>query len=534
MKIFSSSTSTASVAILLAVAALLSRLVGIVRDRVFAHTFGAGDTLDAYYAAFRIPDLLYNLLIVGALSAGFIPVFTKLWLEDKERAWRLSNNILNILALGLVAISILLFFLTPPLTSYLVPGFKGEKLEITILLTRIMFLSPLLLGISSVISGVLQSLRSFLLYALAPIFYNIGIIIGATAFVPKFGVSGLAYGVVLGASLHLAVQIPALLRQGFRYRFIFDWRDPDMRKIGALMIPRTLGMATSQANFLVVTLLGSTLASGSVAVFNFAHNLETAPVGIIGISFAVAAFPLLAQLAAEKKTDEMVTHLSAAVRQIIFFIIPVTLILLLLRAQVVRVTLGTGAFDWNDTVSSADALAFFSLSLFAQCLIPLLARAFYAFADTWTPFAISVISMLVNIIASLLLRGSLGVSGLAFAFSISMVIQFVLLWVALRRRTGTLLELPLLKFLNKISIAAVCMAVAIQILKTPLAAIVDMTRFWGVFTQGSVAGLGGLGIYGAITYLLGISEMRLLFDGFKKRWLKTAPQEIQHVDDTVA
>lgn len=523
--------STASAAALLGVLGIASKLSGVLRDRVLAHYFGAGDVLDAYYAAFRIPDLLFNLLIVGALSAGFIPVFLSVRAKDHAAAWRVTNIIANILGLVAIALGAVLFLASPLLMPIVAPGFSGEKLSLSIALTRIMCLSPVLFGLSSIAGGVLQSLRSFLPYAIAPILYNAGIMIGAAAFVPFSGPAGLAYGVLLGATLHLFVQLPALLKHGYRYEPVVSWRDPAVANMLRLMGPRTLGLAATHLNLVAITMIASTLGVGSIAIFTFAHNLDTAPVGIIGVSFAIAAFPALSELAAQKRMDAMTAHLSHAIRQILFFIVPATILFLLLRAQIVRVALGSGAFDWAATRATVNALAFFSLSLFAQCLIPILARAFYAMEDTWTPFVVGVISALVNIIACLLLKDRFGVVGLALGFSLSMLIQMALLWIVLRVRLRTLHELSILQSLYKISAAGILMGLAIQILKTPLAAMVDMTKFWGIFLQGAVAGSIGIALYGAVCYALRLDEMRECYASVRRRFWKTArvPGEIEQI-----
>lgn len=520
-KIFSSQTnSIVGAAVIIGLASFVSRLIGILRDRILVHLFGAGNVLDSYYAAFRIPDFIYNLLIVGALSAGFIPVFIKVFTQDKEYGWKITNSIINILIFVMLPVCGLLFIFTPQLTHLLVPGFSPEKMQTTSMLTRIMFLSPILLGLSGIVGGVLQATKNFLIYSLTPIMYNIGIIVGATVLYPIFGIKGLAYGVVLGALMHLVIQLPSLLRQGFHYRPQMMWKDKNVREIGKMMIPRTLGLASNQLNLLIITILSSTLTSGSIAIFNLANNLQYFPIGIIGISFAVAAFPTLTELFALGKKEEMTHNISLTVRQIIFLIMPITIILLILRAQIVRVVLGTGQFDWQATIATADALAFFSLSLFAQCLIPLLARAFYAIHNTWLPFAIGIASDVANVALGIYFKDILGVSGLAISFSVSMIIQVCLLWIMLRKKLGTLHEGKILYALFKISIATMLMAIIIQSLKYPLASLVDMTKFWGIFTQGLVAGITGLLIYGLTLYLLKLEEMMQLKDGLKRRWLK--------------
>jgi len=440
--------------------------------------------------------------------------------KDKEQAWKVTNSVLNILAVLSLFFCSILFILAPKLMGWIVPGFTGEKMATTILLTRIMFVSPIILGVSGVISGVLQSFKSFFIYSLTPIMYNTGIIIGVIFFVPMFGLSGLAYGVVLGAILHILIQIPTLYRHGFKYKPLFEYKNIFVRKIGKLMIPRTLGMATSQFNLLAITVIASTLGAGSIAIFNLANNLQYFPIGIIGISFAVAAFPTLSQLVSRGETREMVIHLSKTIRQILFFIIPFTISFILLRAQIVRVMLGTGAFDWNATVLTANALALFSISLFAQCITPILARGFYALKDTWTPFIMGLIGASLNIFLALYFKTFLGVIGLALAFSIAMIVQMALLWIALRHKVGSLQESKVIFSLSKISIAGLIMAVVVQFAKTPIASLVDMEKFWGILIQGALSGTIGLLVYTLVCYWLKLEEILIFKNSLKKRWLK--------------
>lgn len=516
--------STASItraALILGAASFLSRIIGLLRDRIFAHMFGAGHILDAYYAAFRIPDMVYNLLIVGALSAGFIPVFITSLEKSKERAWRVANSLITILGASLILICLLLILLTPQVMHLVVPGFRGDTFTLTVMLTRIMFLSPILLGLSSIASGVLQSFKCFLIYSLTPIFYNLGIILGAIILVPMIGPVGLAYGVVLGACLHLCIQLPALWHQGFRPKLIWDTHMTEVREIARLMIPRTLGLAASQINLVVITIIASTFAVGSLTVFNFANNLQYFPIGIIGYSFAIAAFPTLSTLFAKGETTAMVDHIIATVRQILFLMVPITVLFLLLRAQMVRVVYGTGAFDWTDTILTGDMLAFFSLSLFAQAIIPLLIRGFFALHDTWTPFIIAVVSALLNIIFSLTLPSLFPsgeeILGLAAAYSLAQTVQLAILWITLRTKVGTLHEHALIPFIMKITIAMLPMAILVQWIKSPLAMLVDMDRFWGIFTQGFSAGVVGLILYLILTSILRVEEVSILFTAMKQK-----------------
>jgi len=514
-------------ALLVGGSSLISRLLGIFRDRILAGQFGAGDTLDIYYAAFRIPDLIFNLLVLGALSAGFIPIFTSLIKsplekiksllggDDYREAWQLASNILNILGFSLLILCSLGVIFAPQIMHLITPGFSQEKMDLTVSLSRIMFLSPIFLGISSVFGGILQSFKRFFVYSMSPIFYNIGIIIGALYFVPIWGIYGLAWGVVLGAALHMAVQIPALVKLGFKYRFKFEIKNPNVNKIWLMMVPRTMSLAISQLNLLVITVVASTMYSGSLAVFNFANNLQSFPVGIFGISFAVAAFPALSASAFDKK--KLVEDLSLTVRQILFFIIPSTIILLALRAQIIRVILGTGKFDWQDTILTINTLGFFAISLFAQALIPLLIRVFYARHDSKTPFFIGLVSAAINIFLSIKFSGSMGVAGLALAFSISNVINLILLWVWLNVEIGKIDEFKIFISTVKFSLAALSCGLAVQGVKLIIGNNIDMTKFLGVLAQGLIAGLAGIFIYLLVCFILKSEELFNFWSSLKRR-----------------
>lgn len=431
--------SIAAAAFLVAFSSLLSRLLGVVRDRILAGSFGAGDALDVYYAAFRLPDMLYNLLVLGALSAGFIPLFAKKLRpegEEQTEAWRVANNLINILGAALLAISLLGIIFAPALMHIFTPGFAGDKQVLAATLSRIMFLSPVILGFSGLVGGIMQSFRRFFIYSLSPIFYNLGIIIGALYFVPYFGIQGLAWGVIFGALMHLLIQVPTLRTLGYRYRFSFDLRSPEVRKIFSLMVPRTLALASSQIDLLVSTAIASTLAIGSLSIFNFANNLQFFPIGIFGISFATAAFPVLVQYAHEPK--QMVGYFSKVMRQILFFIIPASAVFWLLRVEVIRVVLGGGAFDMSAIVQTVETLGFFIVSLFAQAAIPLLVRMYYAQEDSLRPFCIGVATVAIDIVLALILSKLLGVGGIALAFSIASIVNFLLLWLILETKIGDL------------------------------------------------------------------------------------------------
>ncbi|MDP3244730.1 MAG: murein biosynthesis integral membrane protein MurJ [bacterium] len=523
--------SIAGAAMILGATSLASKILGVLRNRILAGLFGAGDVLDSYYAAFRFPDLIFNLVVLGALSAGFIPIFAEL-LERRKKTnqdgqtsygigpWEFTASVFNLTLVALAALSLFFVVFADKIIPLMTPGFSPAKQAMTVMLSRWMALSPILLGVSAVFSGVLQTYRYFLIYSLAPLFYNLGIIAGAWFLTPIFGPVGLAFGVIAGAFLHMAIQMPPSLALGFRFSRLFYLKDEAIKKIGKLMVPRVLSLAVSQFNFLAMTFVGSVLASGSIAIFNFANDIQSFPLGLFSISLAVAAFPALSALAAARDKENFRRSFQKTASLILFLTVPAALLLLLLRAQIVRVLLGWGQFDWSDTIGTADTVAFFSLSLFAQGLLPLLARAFYALHDTWRPFLISLFSSLVNIVLAFWLRDLMGVAGLALAFSVGAVLNAALLWIFLRFKIGPLGESELVWSILKLSGAIVVMAAAVQLMKNLVAPLVDMRAFWGVFVQGFVATVVGLGVFILLSWLFKNKEMLFLVDSFRRKFFK--------------
>lgn len=520
------SNSITQSAALIAVMGLASRLLGLVRDRALAAKFGAGDILDAYYAAFKIPDLVYGLLVLGALSAAFVPVFTSLISHQKDKkAWELVQVMLSVGVVILGVISLILFIFAPGLVSLITFGYGAEKQALVTELTRIMLLSPILLGISGIFGGILNSFKKFFFYSLAPIFYNVGIIIGAVFFSEIFGTVGLAFGVILGAVMHLLIQLPEVIRCGMRFHFTFDFKNKELKRVFTLMVPRAMGLAVTQINLLVVTVLASTLAPGSLAVFNFANNLQSVPMGLFGISFAVASFPILSCLWAQENNEEFVSRFIGTLRKILFFIVPLSALIIVLRAQIVRVVLGTGQFDWDDTRLTYTALGIFALSLWAQSIIPLLARSFYAIHNTKIPFFTGVFAEIVNVTLALFLIREHGIIGLVWAFSVSTAINATLLFFILRAKIGSMKGRGLTKFGSKLVLMTVVAVAVSQLIKTLISAdpFGEERTFLGVFTQMMVALIGGLGAMLLVGKLLKIKELEHFIVVAKNKILPKKP-----------
>ncbi|MEW6086864.1 MAG: murein biosynthesis integral membrane protein MurJ [bacterium] len=391
--------------IIFAFSALLSRFLGLVRDRLLANQFGAGETLDIYYASFQIPDFFYNLFILGTLSIAFIPVFTG-YIQNGERqkfsqeSLEFANTILNVVFIFMGAGCLILIIFAPFILRLIVPGFSGEKYAETVMMTRIMLFSPFFFSISSVFGSMLTSFRRFIVISLAPMLYNLGIIFGVVFLAPVLDIKGLAGGVVMGAFSHLMVQFIATKYLGYRYQKIIDINNEGIKKFTRLFVPRIISMDLSQVSVLVANIFGSVLSGGSIAVFNLANNIQSLPLGLFSISLTSAAFPHLSEAAAGKNFMKFRENLFKTGRKIIFFMVFSSVILFIFSQPIVRLLLSTGKFSGKETAITSAVLSCFCLSLFPQGLIPLFLRGFYSLQDTVTPLVINIISIIVDISAS--------------------------------------------------------------------------------------------------------------------------------------
>jgi putative peptidoglycan lipid II flippase len=520
-------------AFLLSLAALFSRLLGMLRDNLLANLFPK-ELTDIYFASFRIPDFIYGILIMGGIIAAFLPVFSESFKESKAEAKRLADSVLTFFLFFLSLVSLALAVFTPFLVKLIAPGFTEFQKSQTILLTRIMFFSPIFLGISAIFSSILRYFNLFLATSLAPIFYNLGIIAGILFLAPIFGLKGLALGVILGALLHLLIQLYPLLKTGFAPRFCFNFRQPGLLKIIKLSLPRTLGSAAYQLNLIVITSIASTLSAGAISVFNFANNLQAVPAGIIGVSFAQAAFPFLSKTFAQGERRQFLNNFSSVFSKILFLIIPLSALVFLLRAQIVRLILGTsllgeGYFGWGQTRLTAASLGVFSLSLFASTTVPFLARVYFSFQDTKTPVKIAVFSMGLNIALSYLFVWLLGfensfrslvssllklkgindisVVGLPLALSVSVIFQFLLLSFYLERKSAILHLRDIFPSLKKILLATFLMSAFTYFLLNLYALTLNSTNTVpGIFFQTLFASLFAAVFYFLVSLLLKIKE----------------------------
>jgi putative peptidoglycan lipid II flippase len=386
-------------AYLLAGFGLLSQILALLRDRILAANFGASHTLDLYYAAFRVPDFLFATVASLFSLYALLPVLSRL--ERREEGLMVSflRDILFVFFIGMGVVSTIIFFFVPELVRLLAPGLAGDPASYSslVLLIRILLLQPIFLGASNTLASLTQLRHRFILYSVSPLLYNIGIIFGAVFLYPRMGLAGLGWGVVFGAFMHMALQLPFFFSEKTTARVPFPEMLKNVGNVLILSVPRTLALAASQISLFAIVAIASFLAPGSIAIFTFAFNLQAVPLTIIGVSYSIAAFPTLARLHAEGKRQEFADHIEAALRHMLFWAIPATVFVIVLRAQLVRVILGAGAFDWSATRLTAAALALFILSLAAQSISLLIARAYYAVGDTRKPLYRGIIDIVVSI-----------------------------------------------------------------------------------------------------------------------------------------
>ncbi len=520
-------------ALVIAFFGVVSRLLGFVRDRILAGTFGAGDVLDAYYAAFRIPDFLYGLLVAGALSAAFVPVFTELREKKNERsAWDLASGVFALLLLLLGLVSIVSAIFAEPLVRSIVPGFSPEKQGLSINLTRVMLIGPIFLGMSAVFGSVLVSFRNFIVFSLAPVFYNIGIILGAVVFSRFFGPVGLAMGVVLGTAMHAFVQYPSVRKAGF----VFSFRralatNREVWRVIKLMVPRSLGIAVGQVSFLVVTFFASALASGTLSAFTLANNIQSVPLGLFGVAFSLAAFPTLSGFAVKEEYRRFAETLLKTSRKVLFFVIPVSFMMIALRAQIVRVILGTGHFDWEDTRITFEILGVLSASLFAQSLIPLFARAFFSLQDTKTPLFLAVFSEAIHVGVLAAFVGKLGPLSLALSFSVASMVNVVLLYIFLRSRIEGWNDRTFFVFLGKVSVASIFSIAAVQFGKFFFGlGNVELDTFAVVFSELLLSGALGIMAFVAAAWAFKMEELESVRCFVVSRFLRQ-PQLLKEAEE---
>ncbi|HEY7523498.1 MAG TPA: murein biosynthesis integral membrane protein MurJ [Candidatus Limnocylindrales bacterium] len=440
---------------------LVSRLLGWLRLIVITATAPTATDLDAFFAAYRIPDLMFQLVAAGALGSALIPVVSGLLATaEEERAWRLVSSIANVMLLALLVLGLAFAIAAPVLVPAITPGFDAAATARTVELTRVMLLSPILLALGSVATSALNATGRFGASAVAPIVYNLAIIGAAVLLAPSMGVTGLAVGVVAGSLGHLLVQLGPLGRAGYRHRPIADLADPDTRRTLRLLAPRALGLAVSQVTFLVATTLASNLGTGAIAAFTVAFALLQLPIGVIGVPLGIVLLPSLSRGAALDDREEFLRLVTRSLRLLVFVMVPIAALGMVLGGEIVGLLFDYGAFGEAGAGLAAETLVLFLIGLPAHASIAILARAFYARQDTATPVAAAVLAVAINSSLAVVLVGPLGLPGLALAIAVAAWIEALVLVGLLARRVEGLELGGLLRTLLESTLASVAAAVA--------------------------------------------------------------------------
>lgn len=503
---------------------VLSSFLALLRDRLLATVFGAGADLDLYYAAFRIPDLLY--ISVGSLVS--VSVLVPLLAEKSATGGRESEQVelsraTSFFAIAIVGAAALVWLVLPYIAPHIFIGFSGEMLEQLVSLSRILLLSPVLLGFSNVFGSVTQLSGRFLLYAISPLLYNAGIIIGIIGFVPLWGIRGVVYGVVMGAVFHIVPQAlfvykeklwPQLTRLSFTY----------IRTLVSLSVPRTVALSMSHIVLLLLIASASTLAAGTIAVFSFSYNLQSVIVSVIGVSYSLAAFSSLSKYAAERDWVGYKNELTSSLRQLVFWSIPSVVLLVVLRAQIVRTVLGAGAFSWADTRLTAASLAIFAVATLFQSMNLLFTRAYYARGETRIPLGAYVVGSLVSLLAAwqlytsdisgslLLLARILKVDDLdarvlvlSAAFAIGSCVTWIGLVLIVYVRQWVSMSI---RFVCEMLVSAAVMGYATYYGLILFGPLFGTQTLLGIFSQGLLAGLLGIVASGVTLWFVGNTDVQ--------------------------
>jgi len=519
-------------AYLLAGLTLASQVLALLRDRIFAHTFGAGEVLDLYYAAFRVPDLVFA--IVSSLVSAYI-IIPRITGADRESTRRiLSESASFLLGVGGVICVVLAIFM-PQFLAFLYPSFSESAYQAEfVLLSRLLLLQPILLGLSGILASVTQVHRRFALFALSPVLYNIGIILGAVFLYPQWGLVGIGFGVIVGAIAYLAVNVPVVVNAGVIPRL----RLPTFALMAPIVrdsIPRSLALGMGSITMLILTALASRVGTGAISVFTFADHLEAVPLALIGSAYAIAAFPALSEASVLRKYDEFTRVLSASARHIILWSFIALGLTVVLRAHIVRVVLGTGAFDWNATRLTAALLAVLAVGLVAQGLVLLFSRALYAARQSWRPFlyqfaagALTVFLAIVFLargsselpswLAVLLRVGDVhgtGILFIALASTLGQIFLVILSLIALRSIAPGLTRSLTRPFLDG-AIAALAGSAAAYATLMIEGGIAPLTTLASVFTQGLIAGIVGLAVSSLALYIIENEEFLIMANALSR------------------
>lgn len=530
-------------AYLLAFFAFLSQILGLVRDKLLAYNFGAGHILDIYYSAFRIPDLIFVSIASVVSASVLIPFFIDKFHTDSKNGQKFVDDIFSAFFLVIIAVSVIAFIFIPKLIGFFLPGFIDDPtLPELILSTRILLLSPIFLGLSNFFSSITQMHKRFLIYALSPIIYNAGIILGILYLYPLFGLYGLMWGVVVGAFFHMAIQIPFIINKKAFPTLGANINWLDIKRVVFISLPRTLTLSANQLASFFLIALASLMKSGSIAVFNLSLNLQSVPLSIIGVSYSSAIFPTLSKFFVENNHKEFLGQMIDSARHIVFWSIPITILFIVLRAQIVRTIYGAGEFDWADTRLTAASLAIFIISVIGQSLILLFVRAYYAKGKTKKPLIINIIAGFIIVVLgyaftkaffafpvfAYFLEDLLKVSGqagtsvlvLPLAYSIGVLVSTYFHWHMFSGDYPGFTK-PVVATLFQTFAASVIMGYVTFLSLRFFNIFFSLDRTWGVFFQGFFAGIVGITVGIIILILLKNREIREIWQTLHHKFWKS-------------
>lgn len=514
-------------ALLLGGFAFLSQILGLIRDRSLAYIVGAGPVLDVYYAAFRIPDLLY-LSIASLASITVLMPFLMDKItnnpDSQQAAKKFLNNIFSVNAYFMLIASVIIAILMPQIVKYIAPGFSESQIHLLITTSRIMLLSPIFIGLSNLIGTITQLFKNFLVFSLSAVFYNVGILAGIYFIYPSFGVYGLAAGVVIGAAMHFLVQVPIVVKHGLFPKLILNINWKEVYEVIKTSVPRMITLSSNSIAFMFLISMASSLKPGSISLFTFAYNLQSVPVSIIGISYSVAAFPVLVKCFYSKDINTFVGHIAEAIKQVIFWSLPIISLFIVLRAQIVRVILGSNSFSWADTRLTAASVALFVISLASQGLVLLFVRGYYAAGDTKKPLLVNVISSFMVIVLAKtfififnhypallsVLENILRVKdvpgtrmlALPLAYALGSILNFILIWIAFAKDFPINKSYQILKTFWQSSVGAMVMGLVSYLCLGIFDNVFNINTGIGITMQGFLSGIIGMTVGLTVLYLL--------------------------------
>ncbi|MDQ3444131.1 MAG: murein biosynthesis integral membrane protein MurJ [Chloroflexota bacterium] len=507
-------------ALIVAAAFAVGRVLGLVREVVIAARFGTGETYDAYIAAFRIPDLLFVIVMSGAFGSAFIPVFGGFLARGEEEwAWRLANALLTwTVVILLVVAQVILLFAGPLVAGVIAPELSPDAQGLAVDLTRLLLLSPLLLGLGAAAKGMLEAQDMFTLPAVAPIIYNVGIILGALLLSPSMGIHGLAAGVIIGAAGHAAIQFGWLLRNGLAIRPTLSLRVEGLREVTRLVGPRLAGQFVGQSNLIVMTNFASRAGDGAISSLSYGQHLVMLPHGILALSLSTVIFPRMARQFELGEFSGVRQTLLQALQPLVFLTIPAAIVLFTLRESIVQIVLQYGSFTAESTNMVVDTIGWFSLGLVARSIIEPLTRTFYAMHDTRTPLLVSTVAVVLNIALSWVLLDLIGFPGLALSISVSSTVRMLILLALLANRTDHLIQ-GLVRPVGRMLPAALVILLVGLAISGAVARATDPTdggRLWGY--PAFVLALVAMGVsYGLIARLCQVPEVTTVMSKVRAR-----------------